>query len=210
MSWSSPTLNRPGIVLCEGQDEVRLLQVLSRDLGIDSLQFIDCGGCVQFHSRIKLVMVAPGRQQVRAIGIVRDAEDDANGAKASVQDRLREQRLPVPDKPLTRAAMEGKPDTVFLIVPPDRPAGMMEDLILECLAEHPAKSCHETFFDCLRHAQVDLSGEPQKRRLQALLAAMPSDGLAKGIGEAAEKGILPMAHPVLSDLRHFLGLVAGN
>jgi len=61
------------LVLCEGRDEVGLLDAMAAHVGVD-VQCLDCGGSRQFGSRIKAVVRMPGFSSVVSLAVVRDAE----------------------------------------------------------------------------------------------------------------------------------------
>ncbi len=91
---------------------------------------------------------------------------------------------------MQRAYASTSPATAFLIVPAGAREGKLEDLILRVLADNPAVPCHEDFFECLGEKEIDLGRDYDKRKVQALLAAIPSKSIARNIGEAAERGKL--------------------
>jgi len=206
MPWKFERVTSSTIILGEGRDEAELLEAMAQAMGLQ-VQCVDCGGSQQFHIRLKVVMAAPGFDRVTSLGVVRDAETNSAAAEESIRGRLAAEGLAVPDKPMTRATAPDSPDVAFLVVPSGEPAGMMEDLILRAMKDDPSWKCQQAYFDCLALTGIDLTSDPQKRRVQAALAALPSGNLARNIGEAARKGLIPFGHPGLSELSDFLTLV---
>lgn len=200
-------LTSPILILGEGRDEKALLEALVTHMGLSAqVQCVDCGGSQKFREGLKAVMNLPGFANVRALAVVRDAEDDAEAARASVRSCLKNQGLVAPERPLQRERCDDGPDTAFLIVPTNSASGKMEDLILRVLEDDLSWPCQQAYFECLELAGVDLAHDHEKRRVQAGLAALPGPRLARNIGEAAQKGLLPLDHAGLGELRDLIRL----
>ena len=122
------------LVLCEGRDEVGLLDAMAAHMGVD-VQCLDFGGSRQFGSRIKAVVRMPGFSSVASLAVVRDAESDGRAAAQSVQSHLASQGLAVPSGPLELARGPHGPATAFLVVPSADASGMLEDLVLRMMAD---------------------------------------------------------------------------
>lgn len=106
------------------------------------------------------------------------------------------------------ASASYSPDTVFLIVPNGSGTGMLEDLVLRVLFDDPSWPCQDAYFECLNKKGISPDKDFQKRRVQAGLAALAGrKRVARNIGEAAKKGVLPLDHPAFSEIRDLLGLV---
>ncbi len=208
MSWKFTEVTEPVVVLCEGRDEQVLLQTLAAASHVQ-VQCVDCGGSQQFATRIKVVMKAPGFAQVRALAIVRDAETDSAAAAQSIRACLQNEGLPVPEAEL-QLASDATISTAYLVVPRGGADGMMEDLILRVMQDQPHWPCQTGYFDCLASKGLDLSIDEKKRWVQAGLAALTGGHLARNIGEAAQKSLLPLDHPAFDELRNLLRLVVGN
>ena len=82
------------LLLVEGRDELNLFDaLLRRRLGAEmrqNVQIIDVGGKDQFPNSIAAISVAAvSRPPLRALAVIRDADDDAEAAFRSVCDGLR-------------------------------------------------------------------------------------------------------------------------
>jgi len=205
VSWKPKELTQPVVVLCEGRDEEALLEKLAARAGFQ-VQCQECGGSQSFATRLSVVVKAPGFAHVRALAIVRDAEADSTAAAQSVKAAMRNQGLPVPQESL-QLASDGRISTAYLIVPDGCADGMMEDLILRVFRDNPSWSCQTSYFDCLASKGLDLGTDDKKRRVQAGLAALPGGHLARNIGEAAQKGLLPLDHDAFDELHRLLELI---
>ncbi|GAB4253157.1 MAG: hypothetical protein Kow00129_14090 [Thermoleophilia bacterium] len=208
VGWGFEKVTHRVVVLGEGVDEANLLNELAKQMNLD-IQCVDCGGSQQFHTRLKVVMAAPGFDRVKSLGVVRDAEGDAAGALASIRGRFRDEGLPVPNGPMERASAADSPNTAFIVVPHGATAGMMEDVVLRALEAHPATSCKDDYFACLEGKGLNLDDDRKKREVQVMLSGLESKSLSRSIGEAAKMGLLPLGDPAFAELRDFLELVAG-
>ena len=197
------------LVLCEGRDEVGLLEAMAAHLHVD-VQCVDCGGSRQFSSRIKAVVRMPGFGNVMSLAVVRDAERDGRAAAQSVQSHLASQGLAVPSGPLELARGPHGPATAFLVVPSAEASGMIEDLVLTMMTDLDSWPCQEAYFDCLRARGVDVDQHLSKRRVQAGLAALPGKVVSRNIGEAAKQGMLHLDHAAFADVRRLLELVTSS
>lgn len=149
-AWKGP-IPCPKLLLVEGNDEACFFHALSSVLGLDEEIFIlDFGGKDNLGPYLRLLVKTPdyGLDRVGAIGIVRDAEDDAAAAFQSVCGALARVGLDVPAQPLIRTI--GKPVVSVFILPDCESAGTIETLCLQCAREPRALPCVEQYFECLR------------------------------------------------------------
>ncbi len=206
MEQRPTSITSRALVLCEGRDEVGLLDAMAAHMGID-VQCVDCGGSRQFGSRIKAVVRMPGFSSVVALAVVRDAESDGRAAAQSVRSHLASQGLAAPSGPLELARTPHGPATAFLVVPSADASGMLEDLVLRMMADLDSWPCQEAYFECLQARGADLDRHLSKRRVQAGLAAIPGRVVPRSIGEAAQQGGLGLDHAAFADVRRLLELV---
>ena len=80
---------------------------------------------------------------------------------------------------------DGNPRIGIFIMSGNSDTGMLEDLCLKTVGEHPAIECVNTFIDCAS----GLNNPPKimsKAKAQAFLTAMPK--IANSVGVGAQKG----------------------
>ena len=83
------------VVIVEGSDERRVFQSLSGHLGLDGIQFIPAGSAERIRSRISAVLAAQQPVGIlQSLGVVRDADENADNAFKSVCDSLSVNGLP--------------------------------------------------------------------------------------------------------------------
>ena len=187
-------------LLVEGREEQFFFDAFLRHLGINDVQIQNCGGKDNLRAVLRTVAGSLDFPLVSSIGIVRDADDNAQSALQSVQDSLGNTDLPVPQSFLTPA---GESPTVSVFIMPDNyNNGALEHLCLSAAEQDPAMHCVEEFLACI-HARVP--NPPQdsgKSRIHAFLASRVDPELR--LGEAAQRGYIDWTHPAFNDLAQFL------
>ena len=157
------------LLLVEGKDERNLFGALVNHLSLKDIQIIVAGGYTQFQTRLKAIATTPGWENVQSLGIVRDADNDAEAAFQSICSVLRNRGLPSPLK--SAELFVANPSVSILIVPPHSATGMLEDVCLESVQDNPAISCVNGYFECLRNTMVRQSPHLAKASVRAFLAS---------------------------------------
>ncbi len=196
----NPKLIREKKVLAvEGKDEVNFFEALLKHLGIVGFEIRDVGGKDQFKKKLPALVHTSGFSDVEVLVVVRDADNDPDAAFDSVRDVLLYQRLEPPDR-MNRFS-NGNPRIGIFIMPGNSDTGMLEDLCLKTVGEHPAMGCVNTFIDCVS----GLDNPPNimaKAKAQVFLAAMPK--IVNSIGVGAQKGYWNLDSDELIDLKSFI------
>lgn len=204
------------IILGEGKDECAFFDALLSHMQINNVQTLDMGGRTKFASQVRTLRQTPGFSGVRRIAVTRDAEENHDATFASVANALANCELPVPKAVGEYATHSGITLGVF-IFPGRARNGMLENLCLETVAEHPVTPCVNAFFELLSqslpkrgtNAVENTAGthyypanEP-KAKAQAFLSGMHE--LVNSVGLGAKKRYWNFDHSALEDLRNFLG-----
>lgn len=187
------------VLAVEGKDEVNFFEALLKHLGIAGFEIRDVGGKDQFKKKLPALVHTSGFSDVEVLVVVRDAEGDADAAFDSVRNVLRDQRLEPPDR--INQFSNGNPRIGVFIMPGNSDTGMLEDLCLKTVGEHPAMECVNAFIDCAS----GLNNPPKimaKAKAQVFLAAMPK--IANSVGVGAQKGYWNFNSDELNDLRSFM------
>jgi hypothetical protein len=199
------TIMQPHLLLVEGDEEIRFFTALNHHLKITTIQIEQVGGKENFKTQIPAWVQAPRfADTVTALGMIRDADDNAKGAFDSLCYRLQQLNLPVPKVPGHFAKNEFL-KTGILILPPQT-AGtnrMLEDICLESVKNDPAIECVAQYFECLKTKNIALPNNKQaKASVHAFLASR--DEPDRRLGEAAQKGYWNWEHPIFDKLKQFL------
>ena len=212
-------IDRPHLLLVEGQDEVRFFGALLGHMSIDSFQIRDLAG--KDHLPKEFPAVYLDLDRVRAYAIVRDAEGSLENTFKSIAGVLKKHGEPCPRRNKSFATKAGNPRKVgVFVLPGDADQGMLEDLFLCTVEDHPAMPCVRAFMDCIGKAlprkplktavaesRSYYPKNPSKATALAFLAAMHEE--VHRVGEAAEQHCWDLDHPRLRALRDFLREMAG-
>ncbi len=191
------------LLLVEGNDDQNFFQKLIEDIGLDGIQIISMKGKENFGiPNLKSIINTPGFREVKSLGIVLDADENANNTFSSICTVLRECGLPVPAQPMQIISASLK--VGVLVIPPGVAKGEIEDLCLAAIKEYNELECIENYFSCLKE-KLPLDKFPKdlsKAKVQAFLASREES--VPHLGVAAQKGFFPLDHNIFEDIKIFL------
>lgn len=194
-------------LVVEGRDAEEFFSALLREMGLEGeIQVQNFGGISELANFLKAVRIAPGSDgslvpELVSLGIVRDAErKHPENAFKSACSALRGAGFAVPSQMET---FEGDIPRVGVLILPDADTkGMLEDLCLRSVENHPVKQCIDQYFGCVKQQLGSLPRNMAKARVQAFLAAMREQ--VTHLGVAAHKGYWPLSDHVFDHAREFL------
>ena len=189
------------LLLVEGDTDVDLFLRLCQREGISNIQIVPYYGKNNFRNVLGVLRVQSGFEAVNHLGIVRDADTDAQAALRSVQDALAHTGLPLPGQSVTWG--EGALRTLIQIMPPGRSEGCLETLLWRAIPESIA-SCIDDYIKCTR---VPSPGSRHaKARVYAYIATQKKPELR--LGESARAGYWDFDHPAFDPLKEFIRCLA--
>lgn len=191
------------ILVVEGKEEEMFFSALGDHLNLRGIQILPIGGKTKLRDNLKLIKVPANFASVVSLGIVRDADDDAERAFQSVQDALREAGLPFPSQMMRPT--DTNPQVTVMILPDGIKPGMLEDLCLASIATDPVTSCIDQYFQCVESQAGYLPKDMSKAKIHAFLASRPDPD--KRLGEAAQSGYFPWDHQALNQIKDFLRIL---
>ena len=202
------SIKKPRLLVVEGDDEARLFNALFAHIEkdgvkINDIQIIDAEGKRNIKSRIEVIVRHTDFSKVSSIGIVRDADDNADDALRSVQGALRAAGLTPPDTALSLAG--GVPKVAVLITPYGKSSGMLEDVCLEAMEDDPAMGCVQDYFSCIESHLTEQPNNLSKAMMQAFLASRPNSGLSLGV--AIQRRYWDFEHAAFEPLRRLVGML---
>ena len=187
------SINQPRLLLVEGNDDRNFFNVMLKHCDRDDIQVLGFDGVDNLRSYLPALVASPGWHQVVSLGIVRDAENDAESAKASVRGAVESAGL----------QMDGSAPRVSLLVLPDgeRP-GMLETLLCDSFADSPINDCINEFLACSTERAGANVKRMAKARAHAYLATREDPHVSVGV--AAQKDYWDLDHPAFEQLRDFI------
>jgi hypothetical protein len=192
------------VIIVEGNDDLGLLKAMMQSLGLTGFDWANCQGKTSIPDAIQAVKNTSGFENaVTSLGIVKDADDDADSAFQSICGALESAGLDVPSQPLITT--QGIPHITVMIWPCGRSQGILEDVCLESVAESREMKCVNDYFECLRLKGVNKPRIPSKAKVQAFLSARPET--YPHLGVAASKGDWPLDHTAFNEIRSFLAML---
>lgn len=157
------TITEPFVLAVEGVEETRFFSALALHLGLTRVYPHDMKGKAKWGQKLTVLKQDEGFENVRALGLVRDADDSPEDARRSVRDALRAAGLPSPDRPLTAATSDdGRLTVAFMILPDGNSSGALENLCLRAVRGDPATACVELYFECIAEAGLPLPSNMPK------------------------------------------------
>jgi hypothetical protein len=202
--WAVPTLrdrNRhhrfcpmSQLLLAEGDTPTHVFEAIAREIGLSAtIEIRNYGGISQLATFLKIISsTAEFRENVKSLGIVRDAEDDPIGARRSV------------DAAIAKAKLPNSVRTAVAILPDDHTLGMIETLCMRSVESTETNDCINRFFDCLEEKGVQTPKTiiRAKHIAQVYLATRGDAQMMPGI--AAYRGAWQFANPAFDELKSFL------
>ena len=205
---SRPSESNPGkLLLVEGNDDCRFFNAMCRHLEINDIAIHRYNGKDNLRNDLPERVINPAFQLISSLGIVRDADDSATSAFASVVSSLQKAGLPIPNAPLIPAERDGLRISI-LILPPAAARGELEDVCLDAIADSPDLQCVDSYLNCLNQLNPPIAANrAAKARLHAYLAVKPAyigRQPALRLGEAADAGVWNWAAPPFQQITNFL------
>ncbi|MCS6919336.1 MAG: hypothetical protein NZM28_06165 [Fimbriimonadales bacterium] len=173
---------------------------------IDEVQIIEAQGKTRMPTRLRAIRAVEGFSKVQAIGVLRDADDNPQGAFESIRNALRDAALPYPAR--AGEIAQGVPATGVFIAPSASETGSLEDLCLQSLQHDKRMTCVRRFIQCVLKRQFSLH-QLSKVQMMAFLAVQEREPCAS-LGIAAMRGAFDFTHPAFSSLKQFLQALVGK
>lgn len=200
-------LTQPKLILVEGMDELRFLRAFCRSQNLNDIGILDYNGKTNLSKIVTNLSIIPGYDQLKAIGITRDADDKlSNEVFKDICQLLEQAKFEAPTSfgEFTEALLK----VGVFILPGKNEAGELEDLLFRTIsANDDIKNCVIYYIDCVKTKNVKLK-KPAKSNLYAWLSCQKSPALR--LGEAADQGLFDFNHECLGGLGQFLRDLSEN
>lgn len=186
------------ILLTEGDTPTHFCEAMLRHLNLnDAIEVRNFGGVGDLRAvLVALAATAEFKSLVCALGVIRDAEDDAAAARNAVAGAI------------TAAGLPPHVATSIFILPDNASSGMIETLCMDAVRSYPPlaaeMACLDEFFKCIEIAGVLLPAPLRrvKNHAQAFLATRPEAQMFPGL--SAYRGYWPWDSQRFDALKAFL------
>lgn len=201
-------ITQPCVLLVEGKDDVGFFEALIKHLRITQVQVTSIEGVDKLELELGLLKKDPNFKNMgRALGIVRDADDNPQKAFAHVQNALKSTGFAeIPDAPLQPSGIN--PAIAVLIMDKN-----LEDICWRVLQNDPLAKCADQHFECLEQTRTPLRNSlTLKAKLRVLFASIAVDDNREDdrvwwLTMAYSKSWWPWDNPIFDDAKRFLHLV---
>lgn len=187
------------VLAVEGKDEVNFFDALLRYVGVTDFKTYDVAGKSQFKNKLPALIKTSGFSEVEVFAVIRDADEDATASFISIKNILKKEGLKPPTQ-MNRFS-DGEPIVGIFIMPGNSDKGMLEDLCLRTVKNHPAMECVNIFSDCISKLE-NPPNNLTKSKAQAFLAAMPE--IVSSVGIGTRKGYWDFDSKELTELISFI------
>ena len=201
---SAGLVHRSRVLLVEGKDEARFFSsLLSATPGPNPFQIVPVGK-EKLRENLTFVraMFARAALTCEALGVVRDADEDAGRAFQSVRDALRDRKWVPPSR--HGEVTCGVPKIGVFIMPDGEEKGALETLCRRAVEDTEAGRCATEYLRCMERAgrMAGIAARRDKAFAHTYLAG--GDDPVARVGEGAEQGIWDYTHAAFSPLVDFV------
>ena len=202
----SPVITSNTVLLIEGNDEIKFFNALLSHMGMTpdiEVQTRSVRGKDNFQDELPAFLNDPHFSRVNAYAIIRDADTNAVNTLRSINDLLRANQQPCPECHAGFAYNNDHTLKVGIFIIPGDIPGMLEDLCLQSVANHPIIPHVNDFIAKVNETTGDQAPINQsKAKVQAFLSGMYKT--VPHLGVAAMKHYWPFDNEAFCDLRHFI------
>lgn len=188
------SINQPRLLLVEGNDDRNFFNVMIKHCDRDDIQVLSFDGADNLRGYLSALVASSGWQQVISLGIVRDADNDAESARASVRGAVENAGLQMDGSAAPRVSL--------LVLPDGERPGMLETLLCDSFADSRLNDCIDEFFACCAERAGVSVRRMEKARAHAYLATREDPHVSVGV--AAQKDYWDLDHPAFEQLRGFI------
>ncbi|GAG22263.1 unnamed protein product, partial [marine sediment metagenome] len=166
------------------------------------VQVIAAGGKHSLQNNLAAIVKDRGFDKVRWLGIVQDADTDAQSALQRIQSALTAVGLPFPSAAWVPTKTE--PAVVAIVLPDGSSVGDLEELLLRAVErdEPSCMKCIDAYFDCLEVNGVQQPRQLSKAKAHAYLSSLEHPD--RQLGVAAQAGLLPLGSSTFDGLRELI------
>lgn len=188
------SISRPKLLLGEGKDELRVFEAMVKYLQLEhQIQVLEYGGKSKLPPFLRTLPNLAGFNQLESLGITRDADASAVGARKSIQTLLENSPFPA----VLRVGV--------FVLPGGERSGALEDICCDALGTNPVWQCIDQFVGCRTEklgAWPNPAATTGKAKLEAWLSTRDNPTIR--LGEATAAGLMAFDSPAFAPLLQFM------
>jgi len=188
------------LLLVEGDHDKIFFEKLLEYLQISDIQVEQVGGKPNFGPIINLLVSDDRFHELETLAIIRDADNNPNGAFQSLKGALERANINAPSRPLDITS--SMPKASIFILPDNLNEGELETLCINAVSSEPIYSCVDDYFDCIKNVTKQSHPNVAKAKIQAYLASKPDGSIH--FARAAQKGYWPWGNDAFQEITNFL------
>jgi hypothetical protein len=199
----NPNYNYKFIFLVEGKDDAIFLEIILEKLEVDSSEarVIICEGKSGIGKHLPLLLKSSAYHRIiECISVLRDADDDCNGALAELHAFFRKNGLPQPES--GEFLMHENKKVGAYLFPKPGVNGDLEVLALELAGDSVEVATSQKFIEEMASLNVSLR-KLSKRTVQAYLAGVSAE-VRQTVGWAFKDETIKVSLEAVPDLTKFL------
>ncbi len=225
LSFGSGPCDPRSVLIVEGINPFHfILRMFGDAIQRNRIYLFDGGGRDNLDHALSLIIDTDGfNENIRAVGLLYDAEADAQQTAHQIRGALDRVRLPVPQQPLVPARLSAGDGcgiaTAYLILPHGRESGCFEHALLPGYRNSPrvggasaTEACVDAVLECAgRPATITENGRDNwvaKARVHTLIAlsVQPEATLA----ESGLCGVWDVSHPSIDPIAQLIELLGAS
>jgi hypothetical protein len=192
------------LMVCEGADDVAVVEGLCAAAGIEGLKVEHCGGRNNLERYLGELPVRPEftRREVESVAVMIDAEASAEAAWQKLRNAVMlgfNVELQEPGNFVGTV-----PRFAGFVAADEHGRGMIEDLCLASVSDQPGYPCLQDYFRCLSERTERTDFHP-KAKFRAWMASQSE--FEYHVGKAASHGFIPWESAAFAHLRDFLSRI---
>jgi hypothetical protein len=196
-------IEKQKLLLVEGKDAFHFFCHACRFYrDLEDVQVMDFRSISELTNFLLDLTIMDGFDEVDTIVVVRDAEQDAEAAKESIQDSMAKAKIPVPEKSF-KFTTNDIVKTAFMVLPgPKQKDGTLEDLCLLTVEDDPLLECVNDYLECVK-AKGEKLPRIHKNKLHCFIAGR-DESVGKPIGLAFKARIWHPDHSALIPFKRII------
>ena len=196
-------LEKEKLLLVEGTHEEKFFQRVFKKENINNVQILNIVGKTRFREQLEILPKMDGFFNIKSIGLVRDADENFEGAFTSLVNALKNAGISHPQKAMEFT--DSNPRVGIFITPDNQNSGSLEDLCLNSVQSDPVLSCANDYLECLK--KIKNAEHPHKAKALVQVYLAKEDDGDIHMGSASERGVWDLENSSFLPIINFVKML---